>query len=124
MVDLLMDKEIFVQNVKSFCAIRGVKPSVACRESGVGIKFFQNIERGSIPSVEKVQLLAAYLGVSTSDLLGEKTSFLHEGPDQPFLVMRFNALSKDDQEEILTLVEMKYHKALREITEATEEPDK
>lgn len=119
-----MDKEIFVQNIKSFCAVRGVKPSVACRESGVGIKFFQNIERGSVPSVEKVQLLAAYLDVSTSDLLGEKTSFFHEGPDQPFLVMRFNALSKDDQEEILTLVEMKYQKSLREITEATEKTNK
>lgn len=27
--------------------------------------------RGSIPSVEKVQLLARYLGVTTSELLGE-----------------------------------------------------
>ena len=27
--------------------------------------------RGSIPSVEKVQLLAQYLGVTVSDLLGE-----------------------------------------------------
>ena len=38
--------------------------------------------------------------------------------------MRFNALSKDDQEEILTLVEMKYQKALREIAEAQEKSDK
>lgn len=80
--------------------------------------------RGSVPSVERVQLLAQYLGVSTSDLLGEKTSFLYEGPDQPFLVMRFNALSKDDQDEIMTLVEMKYQKALREIAEAQEKSDK
>lgn len=96
-------------------------PAGFCRKK---FNFIKNIETGSIPSVEKVQLLAAYLGVSTSDLLGEKTSFLHEGPDQLFLVTRFNALSKDDQEEILTLVEMKYHKALREITEAAEKSDK
>lgn len=52
--------------------MRNIAPTVACRESGVGSSFINNIEaRGSIPSVEKVQMLAAYLGVSTSELLGE-----------------------------------------------------
>jgi len=68
-----LDKQLFVQNVKMYCQLRGVKPTVACRESGVGTSFINNIEaRGQVPSVEKVQLLAQYLGVSTSDLLGEK----------------------------------------------------
>lgn len=69
-----MDKEIFVQNIKDYCARRNVKPTVACRESGVGSSFINNIEaRGQTPSVEKVQLLAQYLGVTTSELLGEPT---------------------------------------------------
>lgn len=68
-----MDLAILVQNIKRLCALRGVKPTVACRESGVGTSFINNIEvRGSVPSVEKVQLLAQYLGVSTSELLGEE----------------------------------------------------
>lgn len=68
-----MDTMIFVQNIKKFCELAGIKPTVACRESGVGTSFINNIEKqGTIPSVEKVQLLAAYLGVTTSDLLGEK----------------------------------------------------
>jgi len=113
-----MDREKFVQNIKSFCAIKGVKPTVACRESGVGASFINEIERGQTPSVAKVQLLAQYLGVSTSELLGEQTSFA--GDPQPNLVMRFNALSRDDQEEIMTLVDMKYQKALREVKEAEE----
>lgn len=67
-----MDKEIFVQNIKAYCARRNVKPTVACRESGVGSSFINNIEvKGSIPSIEKVQLLAQYLGVTVSELLGE-----------------------------------------------------
>lgn len=67
-----MDKELFVQNIKRFCQLRGVKPTVACRESGVGTSFINNIEvKGTSPSVEKVQLLADYLGVTTSELLGE-----------------------------------------------------
>lgn len=67
-----MDKELFVQNVKFYCQQKNVKPTVACREAGVGTSFINNIEaRGQIPSVEKVQLLAQYLGVTVSELIGE-----------------------------------------------------
>ena len=69
-----MDLEILVQNIKRLCALKGVKPTVACKESGAGKDIINQIEtRGSIPSVEKIQLLAQYLGVSTSELLGEET---------------------------------------------------
>lgn len=62
----------FVQNIKKYCELKNVKPTVACRESGVGTSFINNIEkRGSMPSVEKVKMLADYLGVTTSELLGE-----------------------------------------------------
>jgi len=67
-----VDKKIFVQNIKKACAMRGIKPTVACRESGVGSSFINNIKsRNQTPSVEKVQMLAQYLGVTTSELLGE-----------------------------------------------------
>lgn len=67
-----MDRELFVQNIKTYCARKGVKPTVACRESGVGVSFINDIERGQTPSVAKVQLLAQYLGCTVSDLLGEE----------------------------------------------------
>ena len=67
-----MDKVKFVQSVKFYCNQKGVKPTVACREAGVGTSFINNIEaRGQVPSVEKVQQLAQYLGVTTSELLQE-----------------------------------------------------
>ncbi len=66
-----MNKEIFVQNVKHFCTLKGVKPTPACRDSGVGTSFLTDVNKGKIPSVAKVQMLATYLGVSTSELLGE-----------------------------------------------------
>ena len=67
-----MDKENFVQNIKFFCEKRKVKPTVACREAGVGTSFINNIEkRRQTPSVEKVEMLAHYLGVTVSELLGE-----------------------------------------------------
>lgn len=67
-----MDSQKFVQNVKKYCKLKGVKPTPACRESGAGPNLINDIERGKKPSVEKVQMLAQYLGVTTSDLLGEE----------------------------------------------------
>lgn len=66
-----MDKEFFVQNVKYLCLKRGIKPTNACKESGVGGSFISDINRGRVPSVASVQMLAQYLGVTTSELLGE-----------------------------------------------------
>lgn len=66
-----MDKDIFVENVRSYCEAKGVKPTVACRESGVGTSFLPDVARGRTPSVGKVQMLAQYLGCTVSDLLGE-----------------------------------------------------
>ena len=67
-----MDREIFVQNIKSICKLRGIAPTAACKESGVGGSFINDINRGQTPSVAKVQLLAQYLSVTTSELLGEE----------------------------------------------------
>ena len=79
-----MDLEILVQNVKRLCALKGVKPTIACRESGAGKDIINQIEtRGSVPSVEKVQLLAQYLGVSTSELLGEEAIGPMQNNDPP-----------------------------------------
>lgn len=67
-----MDLDILVQNIKSQCDKRGYKPTVACREAGVGQSFINNMEKQrSVPSVEKVQMLAHYLGVTVSELIGE-----------------------------------------------------
>ena len=60
-----------MQNVKNLCLQRKVKLTNACKESGVGGSFINDIERGRRPLVTKVQMLADYLGVTTSELLGE-----------------------------------------------------
>ena len=67
-----MEKDNFVQKVKTLCNAKGIKPTNACKESGVGGSFLSDINRGQIPSVAKVQMLASYLGVTTSELLGEE----------------------------------------------------
>ena len=70
-----MDIDVFVQNVKHYCSLKGVKPTVACEESGAGKNLLsQMTHRGSQPTISRVQLLAQYLGCTVSDLLGEKNT--------------------------------------------------
>lgn len=80
-----MDKELFVQKVKMICSAKGIKPTNACKESGVGGSFINDIERGRVPSVSKVQMLADYLGVTTSELLGEASGISSAGIRIPVL---------------------------------------
>lgn len=81
-----MNTDIFVQNVKRYCAINGVKPTVACAESGAGKDLLSKLaNHGAIPSVAKVQLLAQYLGCTVSDLLGEKATSSPPSEDDKLL---------------------------------------
>lgn len=102
-----MDKDIFVQNIKYYCKIKGIKPTVACRESGVSTSFINNIEaKGQVPSVEKVQMLASYLGVTTSELLGEEKSTPEDegGLDDPLrstLLHNFDQLNQEGRERLV-----------------------
>lgn len=89
-----MDREVFVQNIEKYCAQNGVKPTNACRDSGVGTSFVADIKRGQTPSVAKVQLLAQYLGCTVSDLLGEETGTQNSSPSEDDeLRAKINALS-------------------------------
>lgn len=98
-----------MQNVKVYCQIKGVKPTIACMESGAGKNLLSQIERhGTIPSIEKVQLLAQYLGVTVSQLLGEDASEISQGQPQPYLVYRYNHLTPENQKEVLAFIEFKF----------------
>ena len=60
-----------LQNViQGLCEKRGIKPRTAYEESGVGRSFYDNIRKGSAPSVEKLQALAVYFNVSVDYLIG------------------------------------------------------
>ncbi len=67
-----MDLLLLAENVRRISKKNGKKPTNACIESGAGKDFISNIKKGQVPSVAKVQMLADYLGVTTSELLGEK----------------------------------------------------
>ena len=66
-----MNKEKLIFNIQRYCEAKNTKPTPACIAAGVGHSFLTDIKRDKMPSVEKVAALAAYLGVSTSDLVGD-----------------------------------------------------
>ena len=66
-----MDNDILISNIRKYCEARSVKPTIACVAAGVGRSFVSDIARGRTPSIASVANLAAYLGVSTSDLIGD-----------------------------------------------------
>lgn len=95
-----MNKDVFVQNVKKYCALKGVKPTVACDESGAGKNLIgQLVNRDTVPSVERVQLLAQYLGVTTSDLLGEQNESSPPS-EEDRLRAGYDALSARNREKL------------------------
>lgn len=104
-----MDAQLFVQNIKYFCSLQGIKPTVACRESGVGSSFINNVERGQTPSVAKVQMLAEYLGVTVSELLGEKKEPTAQGDGlsegERALIALFRHLTPEQQEMVIRMVQ-------------------
>lgn len=102
-----MDKNAFIQNIKDRCEKMGVRPTVACRESGVGTSFITDLNKGTTPSVAKVEMLARYFGCTVSDLLGEEPMKIAQAADpkaddlcQEFARL-FTSLSPGNQNKII-----------------------
>lgn len=114
-----MSVDILVQNIKSFCASKGTTPTAACEASGAGRNFMDNLKKGSIPSVVKVQLLADYLGVTTSELLGEKIEPGNDTGPPSENELIFRSLPPELQEEAL-----RYMRYLAQTAAQQQEPKK
>ena len=102
-----MDKTAFVQNIKDRCEKMGVRPTVACRESGVGTSFITDLNKGTTPSVAKVEMLARYFGCTVSDLLGEEPTKITQAADPKADDLRqefarlFTSLSPENQNKVI-----------------------
>ncbi len=62
--------------------IKDVPPTKACIERGAGKNFIGHMKNGQTPSVEKVQKFADYLGVTTSEFLGERKPHVSEDDER------------------------------------------
>lgn len=97
-----MDVLKIVENIQRICKEKGTTPTVAGKESGAGKDLVSAMKRrGVLPSIEKMRLLAEYLGVTTSELLGEKMEpGTNAGPPSENELI-FRSLPPELQEEAL-----------------------
>lgn len=96
-----MDKVILVINIRKLCAAKNLKPTIACTAAGVGRSLLSDIERGKTPSVAKVADLAAYLGVSTSDLVGDTKTPAELAP----LAAAWSELNEEGRDRLIAYAE-------------------
>lgn len=101
-----MNIDFFVQNVKQLCEERGISPTAACKESGVGTSFIPDIKRGRIPSIDKFEKLALYLGVTISQLIGDARNSL--------AVVQYSVPPKDTIEEVYEILDMMQPKVIQD----------
>ena len=103
-----MNWDLFVQNVKDLCKSKGVSPTTACVESGAGVSMLsQLLHKGTKPSVERIQMLAHYLGTTVSELIGETVSSRSTiDLDTPLTLRDSAVVLKPDDFKRLTLDEM------------------
>lgn len=73
-----MNLDRLLNVIKELCNQKGVTQKEALIKSGAGDRFFQNVRQGSTPSVEKLEALSAYFGVSIDYLVGNT--------DYPYIV--------------------------------------
>lgn len=96
-----MDKILLVYNIRKYCAKKNLKPTIACTVAGVGRSFVSDIERGKTPSVAKVADLAAYLGISASDLIGDAKTPAELAP----LASAWDELNEEGRERLIAYAE-------------------
>lgn len=100
-----MDIEKVVENIQRICKDRGTTPTEAGKKSGAGKDLVSLMRRrGSFPSIEKMSMLASYLGVTTSELLGEEiapTPVAEGGPRYP---PEYDLLDPEDQALIDSMI--------------------
>ena len=97
-----------VTAVKSGICSAACAPA-ACKESGVGTSFIPDIKRGRVPSVDKFEKLANYLGTTVSDLIGEKKepTVQDDGLSEAeqALMDQFRQLTPEQQDMVIRMVQ-------------------
>ena len=100
-----MDAAVFVANVKARCKELNTTPTVACTESGAGRNMITNMKKGSMPSIDRVKMLANYLQCSIGDLTGEAEPASASDPDLAAALAQFEKLTPEQRAKVIGYME-------------------
>ena len=101
--------ELLKSNIELLVNQRNESRTKVFVNSGVGKDFFSNLNKGQIPSIEKIASLAEYLGVSIDYLIGREHTTQNNVSCQSDatvneLITVFNTLSFCDKVKVMSLV--------------------
>ncbi len=99
-----MNGEYVVEKIKYLCDSQGFSMCNMFKKCGIGTQILIEIKRGIPPTVDKLEAIACFLGTTVSDLLGE-TSPYFVSISNPYLLMRYDRMSPQNQERVMTFVE-------------------
>lgn len=100
-----MDIDRFVANVKQRCAEVGTTPTAACLESGAGKNLITNMKKGVKPSMERIELLATFLGCTVYDLTEDKPEQPDEDPILAAALSKFRQLTPAQRAAVQMMID-------------------
>lgn len=112
-----MNFERLQKVISDCCERKGVSARTAFIESGVGRSFYDNINKGSVPSVDKLQALAVYFGVSLDYLVGNTDVPEVNRAEETMSVAALRAISAlppDEQAKVIEYAQLLAKKDMKE----------
>ena len=92
-----MDKDLLIANIARFAAAKNESLSGACIAAGLSKNYISELRRGRMPGLASVFALAAHLGVSVSDLVGD----VRAPEEAPELLACWAELNEEGREALL-----------------------
>ena len=74
-----MYTDAIAQRITDLCKEKGISINQLLQETKLNKSFVDNLKKGSIPSVDKISIVAEYFGVSVDYLLGKEEK--HSEPE-------------------------------------------
>lgn len=108
-----MNVQMLIENIEFLSLQKGVNKTTAMQECGAGRSFVSNLSKKSAPSIEKIEQIADYFGVSIDCLLGRQVannsqSYTDTGEisqDENKLLACFAALNDEGKEKAIERLE-------------------
>ncbi len=98
-MQILFSLQALIEQIEKLCKEEKITISQMLSEAGLNSSVIDNMKKGSIPSIDKIAIIASYFGVSTDSLLGNESLCLSDTEQK--LLVYFRSLNQEQQESLL-----------------------
>ncbi len=98
-MQILFSLQALIEQIEKLCKEEKITISQMLSEADLNSSVIDNMKKGSIPSIDKIAIIASYFGVSTDSLLGNESLCLSDTEQK--LLVYFRSLNQEQQESLL-----------------------